>query len=109
MIDEYDITLIRGWLKKARTQGTRGIRIVVGPLPDTWLVSVGPCKEVSDCKYRCYQGDYNVIGCQVDGTLCLFEDCDMKYKDPTGFLRERMDQGRKGGGDHHESGADQLS
>lgn len=52
-------------------------------------------KVPNNCKYWRYQGDHNMIGCKIDGTLCSNEDCDIDRKDPTGYLRERIDKKKR--------------
>ena len=47
-----------------------------------------------DCKYWRFQGDHSMIGCQITGVLCS-DDCDIERFDPTGFLRERIDEQKK--------------
>lgn len=33
-----------------------------------------------------------MIGCEIDGVLCCGTSCDIDMKDPTGFLRQRIDE-----------------
>lgn len=46
-------------------------------------------KEIpKHCKYWRFQGDHNMIGCEITGALCHGEDCDIEKVDPTGNLRK---------------------
>ena len=44
----------------------------------------------SHCRFWRFQGDHNMIGCQITGALCHGESCDPNKVDPTGYLRERL-------------------
>ena len=44
------------------------------------------------CRYWQYQGDHNMIGCKIDSTLCAGNLCNPEAQDPTGFLRNRIDE-----------------
>lgn len=55
-------------------------------------------KIPENCRYWRYQGDHNLIGCRIDGTLCNHDDCNLNRVDPTGLLRKRIDQQKQIGG-----------
>lgn len=42
MFNPNDIEFLKYWLKLARTIGTDAIKIVAGPLPDTYPVTIIP-------------------------------------------------------------------
>lgn len=46
------------------------------------------------CKYWRFQGDHNMIGCQLFGYLCS-EKCDPEKVDPKRFFRNRIDKQKK--------------
>jgi len=50
-------------------------------------------KIPENCRYWRFQGDHNMIGCQITGALC-HEDCDPDRVDPTGNLRRKIDDER---------------
>lgn len=47
------------------------------------------------CHWWRHQGEGNLLGCEIDGTLCCGQKCDVTRKDPTGFLRDRIVSERK--------------
>ncbi len=53
------------------------------------------------CNYWRFQGDHNMIGCEITGCLCDGNSCDPNKVDPTGFLRNRIDKQKMSGGFNH--------
>ncbi|GAH89294.1 unnamed protein product [marine sediment metagenome] len=41
MIAEWDIAILKRWLKLAKVEGTDAIRVVSGDNPNTYVVTVG--------------------------------------------------------------------
>lgn len=39
-VDPWDLDLLRRWMNQAVKRGTDGIKIVVGPEPDSWIVRI---------------------------------------------------------------------
>lgn len=52
-------------------------------------------KVPRNCNYWRYQGDHNMIGCQITGALCHGNGCNVEEVDPTGSLRKRLDEERR--------------